>query len=83
MSDYNITNEPRYWEIIEELATRGYREVREIEHDIIDRELFCPDLPIMEFIINKHKITPDQYSVIAECVHQHLCSNTILKNIES
>ena len=70
-----------YWEIIEKLTPLGYRKIREIEHDIIDRQLFQPDLPIMPYICERHKISPERYIVISEDVREHLCSNTIFKNI--
>ena len=69
--------EDQYWKIIEELAPLGHRAIREIEDDIIDRQLLCPDLPLMPYTCKKHKLSPEKYIVISQNVHEHECPNTV------
>jgi hypothetical protein len=68
-------------DIFNELVSMGYRRIREIEHDIIDRELFCPDLPLMSYICEKHNIGIDRYIIISHDVHDHACSRAIYEKL--
>ena len=74
-------NEQQFWKVIDELAPLGHRKIREIEHDIIDRELFCPDLPFIPYICEKHKLSAEQCLIISRNAREHECSNTIWKNV--
>jgi hypothetical protein len=67
--------------IFNELVSMGYRRIREIEHDIIDRKLFSPDLPIMPYICEKHNISIDQYIIISHKVQDHACSKVIYEKL--
>jgi hypothetical protein len=68
-------------DIFNELISMGYHKIREIEHDIIDRKLFSPDLPIMPYICEKHNISIDQYIIISHNVHDHACSKAIYEKL--
>ena len=67
-------------ERLNELAG-DYHRIREIEHDIIERKLFSPDLPLMPYICEKHNIDIEQYIIISHNVHDHACSRAIYEKL--